>query len=154
MDVLLHTPSADNNGAARRKSTPTLLEQAVERLSQVEEVLLALVENTTTVDDLLLDHQAGRLRGEFAPNDATGVMARNPLEHPEAAFRRGYMRGMNELGAALRDADLIDRKTLGKVADFIFGPISRWRRDDPRLSRRLHADRAPKLEFKRMDRVK
>ena len=28
------------------------------------------------------------------------------------------------MGAALRDADLIDRKTLGKIADFIFGPIS------------------------------
>lgn len=137
MDTITATPVADNG--ARHKFPPMLLEQAGEHLAQVEDVLLSLVENAASVDELLLEHQAGRLRGEFAYG------ARNPLEHPEAAFRRGYHQGMKDMGAALRDADLIDRKTLGKIADFIFGPISRWRHKDPCLGRRLHA--APKLEL-------
>jgi hypothetical protein len=61
-------------------------------------------------------HKTSVDRSEFAASDE--LNCRNQWEHPESAYRRGFVHGTYFLSKAL--ADYLDAKTRERIADYFF----------------------------------
>jgi hypothetical protein len=61
--------------------------------------------------------QEPRERGEFAYGDPR--LTRNSDEHPEQAYRRGYQQGAHAVLRGLREANVLDERTLLQLHAFV-----------------------------------
>jgi hypothetical protein len=64
----------------------------------------------------------------------------NAIE-PETAYRRGYEEGARAVALALEQANLLDKRAIVAVADFVFRALPQWRWHPVR-------DAAPRLTLK------
>jgi hypothetical protein len=91
-------------------------------------------------------HFNGPLR-EFA--HAGPEMERNPIEHPELAYRRGYQQGAVHVVAVLEKADALPPGLLAVLATYRTA-VANWRYPSGnrrRLRRHIGKDAAPELSL-------
>jgi hypothetical protein len=89
---------------------------------------------------------------EFAL-DGPEKMERNPIEHPELAYRRGYQQGAYHVFGVLEKAGAFSPQML-RVLQAYMTAVANWRyprNNRRRLRRHLPKDAAPELS---LDRVK
>jgi hypothetical protein len=80
-------------------------------------------------------------------------MERNPIEHPELAYRRGYQQGAHHIVVTLKEADTLSPELLCALKPYMLA-IANWRyprNNHRRLRRHIIRDAAPVLD---LDRVK
>jgi hypothetical protein len=87
--------------------------------------------------------QVDQLRGEFGDR---GGAERNPWEHPEQSYRRGFQQGAHEIVDTLRKAGVLDPAVESALHKFTYCTVADWRfTRRRRLRRHITKDRAPRL---------
>jgi hypothetical protein len=150
--VKLGMPSAQQKAAEIATSQMAAAALREQQVVQIQKLLPKLTdaERAMLRDQLLKDEFNGPLQ-EIARNGPENE--RNPIEHPELAYRRGYQQGAHHVVAALEKADALSPALLSVLEDYLT-TVAFWRYprgDRRRLRCHLLKDRAPELN---LDRVK